>query len=48
MPKGKYLDDSNYFVGVMPNGELRFFCEERDYLEAYADAKGEEPEAMTS
>ena len=46
MPKGHYLNDSSYFVGVMPDGEVRFFCTERDYLDAYADAIGE-PEAVT-
>lgn len=35
MPKGHYLPDSNYFVGVLPNGEVKFYCQEGDFLEEY-------------
>ena len=41
-PKGKYLNDSSYFIGIMPNGEKRFYCCERDYkedLEEYEEEK---------
>ena len=37
MPKGRYLNDSNYFVGIMPNGEVRYYCSEGDYLEEYQE-----------
>ena len=33
IPKGKYLDDSSYYIGVMPDGEKRFYCSENDYFE---------------
>ena len=35
MPKGHYLNDSNYYVGVLPDGSVKFYCQEGDYLEEY-------------
>ena len=32
-PKGTYINDSSYYIGVMPNGEKRYYVNEEDYLE---------------
>ena len=36
MPKGDYKPDSNYFIGTLPNGTVKWYCEERDWKEEYA------------
>ena len=41
MPKGDYKPDSNYFIGVLPNGVVKWYCEERDWKEEYADMEAE-------
>lgn len=37
MMKGRYLDDSNYFVGILPNGKKKFYATEEDYKEEYKE-----------
>lgn len=37
MMKGRYLDDSNYFVGILPNGKKKFYAIEEDYKEEYKE-----------
>ena len=32
-PKGTYINDSSYYIGVMPNGEKRYYANEHDYFE---------------
>ena len=47
MPKGQYINDSSYYVGMVPdeehpNGKKTFFCCEGDYkdaLEAYEESQ---------
>lgn len=36
MMQGRY--NGSYFVGVMPDGTLGWFCTDEDYFEAYQDA----------
>ena len=38
-PKGQYLNDSNYFIGIMPNGEKRFYACEGDYRDDLKEYK---------
>ena len=32
-PKGQYIENSSYYIGIMPNGEKRFYVNEHDYFE---------------
>lgn len=32
-PKGQYIENSSYYIGIMPNGEKRFYANEHDYFE---------------
>lgn len=33
IPKGKYLENSSYYIGVMPDGEKRLYVNESDFFE---------------
>ncbi len=35
-PKGQYIENSSYYIGIMPNGEKRFYVSEGDYYEDLA------------
>lgn len=35
MPKGDYQRDSNYFIGELPDGTVKWYCEEGDWWEEY-------------
>ena len=35
MMKGHYLNDSNYYVGILPDGSKYFCSNEHDYIEEY-------------
>jgi hypothetical protein len=45
MPKGHYLNDSNYYVGVLPDGRVKFYCQESDYLEEYYELTNKREES---
>ena len=36
-PKGQYLENSSYYLGIMPNGEKRFYASEGDYIEDFEE-----------
>lgn len=42
MPKGHYLNDSSYYVGVLPDGTVKFYCSEQDYLDEYYELTKDE------
>ena len=37
MPEGKYIENSNYYVGVLPDGTVKWYCQEMDYKEEFAE-----------
>lgn len=37
MMVGGYNDNSSYFIGILPDGTKKFYCEERDFKEEYAE-----------
>lgn len=40
--KGQYINDSNYFIGILPDGTKKFYCQESDWKEEYYEMKEEE------
>lgn len=34
---GGFNENSNYYVGILPNGEKKFYCLERDFKEEYEE-----------
>lgn len=32
-PKGQYIPNSSYYIGIMPNGEKRYYVCDDDYFE---------------
>ena len=36
-PKGQYIENSSYYIGIMPNGEKRFYANEHDYFEDFEE-----------
>lgn len=37
MMVGGYNDNSDYFIGILPDGTKKWYCEERDFKEEYAE-----------
>ena len=37
MEIGGFNENSSYFIGILPDGTKRFYCEERDWKEEYAE-----------
>lgn len=45
MPKGQYLNNSNYYIGVLPDGRVKFYCQESDYMEEFSELTEKDEES---
>lgn len=39
--RGDYQPDSNYFIGVLPDGSVKWYAQEGDWKEEFAEMEEE-------